>query len=229
MRKLPDTERKRIRAQRACLRGYSWGFPGGESAFLKADSDALRIDLDHLTDLFDRYQQAVTLPAATFPLKEGPFSRAALLESAKVPLFKRLANGDPCDERRVEEMSEGWDKTQVLLWGNWFYIRTLNHEEQYAKALQEIDRVRSSFGLELVPLHTWDKAEDATYFSPQTLRNMILILEYRAKAAVYAHDQLSVTNNAKDFLLHRYELSPHFEMTGGDPTRFILKPACDAQ
>jgi hypothetical protein len=183
--------------ERACLKSYSSGFPGGEKAFLNADSESLRRDLDHVEALFSQF--------------------------ATQGKFPKSVKDDP-DEQRKLHIELGWDRQQVLLWGNFFYIRRLYEEADFERAIAEAVRVRGTFGLEIHPLTTWDKLEEATYFSKQALRNMIAIIEYRSQAKL-SLDSSARTKLAEDFIPNRDALKPFFKTTG-DPTADILRPYC---
>jgi hypothetical protein len=181
---------------RACLKSYSSGFPGGEGAFLKANSQSLRSDLDHLQSLFKEVKASEKLPS----------------------------NNDPDEVRRLHILL-GWDREQVLLWGNFFYIRRLAEEGNYSAVVAEVARVRRTFGLEVHPLKTWDQLEEVTYFSKQSLKNMITILEFEARVKVIAPDDIARTTLAESFISNRDALKPFFGITG-DPTREIVEPYC---
>jgi hypothetical protein len=197
VRNLSADQLARGTLERACLKSYSDGFPGGEEAFLKADSETLRKDLDHVDGLFTQYAAA------------GNFAKGA---------------GNEPDQHRKTHIELGWDREQVLLWGNFYYIRRLFEEGKFKQVLVEVTRVRKTFSLEVRPLASWDKLEEATYFSKQSLRNLISTMDYRAQA------KLPTTTTARviladDFIAKRDALKPFFKMTG-DPTREMLKPYC---
>jgi phosphopantetheinyl transferase (holo-ACP synthase) len=187
-RKLTQAEADLLMQERACVRSYSSGFPGKEEAFLKANSTALRKDLDQLPALFE--------PSAKLTGQQ-----------------LALAMGTDPQWQRKYEIAQGWDRTQVLLWGNFFYVRQLYKERAYKKVIVEVARVRKTFGLTVAPLKNWDKAEANTYFSQQSLRNMLANLEYGAKA------QLADTPEAKEalakaFAADRDALKPFYKFTG---------------
>src|ERR1700722_10897036 len=182
--------------ERACLKSYGSGFPGGEEAFLKADSYSLRKDLDHLEKLFQ---------------SEGPKTS---LPSGKDPDYSRKAH-----------ILVGWDRDQVLLWGNFFYIRRLSDESKFREVVTEAARVRRTLGLDVHPLKHWDNLEGATYFSKQSLRNMIVILEYQARSRTLGNDEASRAKLAEEFIANRDALKPFFDFAG-DPTKENLDPYC---
>ncbi len=183
---------------RACLKSYSAGFPGGEDAFLKADSDSIRKDLKLVTGLFDQY-------------KGGQ-------KFAEVKT-------DP-NYLRKEHIELGWDRNQVLLWGNFFYMLRLYKEGQYEKVLSMADEIKRTYGLTVKPLASWDDLEEKTYYSKQSLKNIIALIVYRAHAQLDTDDSAAQISLAKSFIADRDALRPFLD-TYGDPTTEILGPYCD--
>ena len=196
--KRPQSDLSNTTLERACLKSYSSGFPGGEEAFLKADSYSLRKDLDHLQILFKS------------------------VEGGGKPSLPSTKDRDY--DRKIHILV-GWDRDQVLLWGNFFYIRRLFAEEKFKEVVAEAGRVRKTLGLDVHSLKNWDQLEGATYFSKQSLRNMIVILEYQALSRTIGSDEVSRTKLAEDFIANRDALKPYFDFTG-DPTKEILEPYC---
>jgi len=126
---------------------------------------------------------------------------------------------------RKLHIAAGWDREEVLLWGNFFYIRRLFAEDAFGDALKEVARVREKFGLEVRPLAHWDQLEQATCYSKQALRNMISVIEYRARAKLDVNDPEAKIRLAEAFILDRDSLKPFFGVTG-DPTISIIQPYC---
>jgi hypothetical protein len=104
----------------------------------------------------------------------------------------------------------------------------LNSEEKFATVVKEAGRIRDEFGLTVVPLKAWDTAEGNTYFSPQTLRNMIAALEYTAKGSLAPSSGPERSSLIQAFLKDQAAFAPTISFTG-DPAEAILSPACPAK
>jgi hypothetical protein len=131
------------------------------------------------------------------------------------------------DQKRIAKIKAGWDREQVLLWGNAALMRKLSKEGQWGQILIETARVRKEFGLRIVPLTSWDRAQQATYFSPQALRNIISAWEYGAKG-----NQAPQSGPERDVLVKAYladepALAPTM-MFHHSAAREVLKPVCAA-
>jgi hypothetical protein len=175
-----------------------YAYPGGEEALLKASSSEIRDDVVHLKELFDKRSE---LKISTLPEN---------------------------DKLRVVKMELGWNREQVLLWGNWAYMRQLDSEEKFEAVLKEAERIRGEFGLNVVPLKHWDAADQNTYFSPQTLRNMIAAFEYSAKGHLTAESGPERTALVKAYLVDQPALAPTMTFTG-NPGDSVLAPVCSTQ
>lgn len=141
------------------------------------------------------------------------------------PQFGALSKNDQLRALRIEM---GWNREQVLLWGNFFYLRQLSNDEQYETVIQEAERIRKDFGLTVQPLKVWDAADANTYFSPQTLRNMISALEYDAKGHVMPKSGSQRDALVKEYLIDEAALRPTMEFTG-NPGESVLGPICTSR
>ncbi len=173
----------------------SYSYPGGEEALVNASSAQVRDDLKHLTTLFDSYSK---LNIKTLPEN---------------------------DQLRVIRIEMGWQREQVLLWGNMFYIRKLYTEEKYATILKEVERIRNEFGLDVAPLKKWDDADDATYYSVQTLRNMIATFEFAAKGHLLSNSGPERQQLVASYLKDEPALVPTFAFSV-NPGKAVLGPVC---
>jgi hypothetical protein len=176
----------------------SYEYPGGEEALLKASSSEIRDDLMHLQELFDKHSDL------------------------------KIATLSHNDKLRVVKIELGWQREQVLLWGNWAYLRQLDTEENFEAIIKEANRIRSEFGLKVVPLKRWDDAEQNTYFSPQALRNMIAAFEYSAKGHVTGKSGPERTALVNAYLTDQPALAPTMSFTG-NPGESVLGPSCQTQ
>jgi hypothetical protein len=132
------------------------------------------------------------------------------------------------DRYRMERIRLGWSREQVLLWGNFLYLQRLDEVHNFEVLLREVARIRREFGLKISPLTNWNEAEEGTYFSPQTLRNMIVALEYSAKGNL-----TSPVGPERDALVKAYLVdAPVFTATllySGNPGISVLGPSCEAR
>jgi len=208
-RKLSTSEVKEVERTRACLKSYSSGFPGGEQAFLLAPSSAVRTDLATMEQLFAK-REPIRVPKTRDELHA----------------IKKL---DPQFERKWN-IQGGWDRQQVLLWGHFFYARTLYTEGELEEFQQERRRIEEAFGpITVTRLSEWDSADNATYYSKASLRNMIRLLEYSVDALQIQRDptltrakkRQAANKLAGLFNADRLALSPYFSVAG-DPTEAIL-------
>jgi hypothetical protein len=201
LRALTVDEQVKGQFERACRKTYSSGFPGGDEAFLHANSQSLRMDLDHVKALFK-------LPSSA--------------------LDPRANSKDDPDHLRKLHISLGWDREQVLLWGDYFYIRRLFEENKIEEMQAEIDKIRNTFGLVIVPLDHWDILEQKTYYSKQALKNIIATFEYRAQIRLHSEDPDATAKLAVSYMHDRRALRPFFDVTG-DPTAEILSDYCSGK
>jgi hypothetical protein len=223
---LTNAELTRLVDTRACLKSYSQDFPGGEDAFIKADSAAVKADLGTVRNLFDQAQLGPT------GLVRRDFATIEALTLGK-PIYKFPINNVDPQRHRKSHINDGWNREQVLLWGNYFLTIILYKEGRYEEVVKEASSIRSEFGLNVVPITHWDGAEDATYYSPATLRNLIAISDYAAKAKLLGRNkQKSGRKSAdmltEDFLKNRDALAPLFQL-GIDPTDDMLATYCQAR
>jgi hypothetical protein len=131
------------------------------------------------------------------------------------------------DQKRIAKIKSGWDREQVLLWGNAALIRKLSKEGQWGQILIDSARVRKEFGLRIEPLTSWDKAQQATYFSPQALRNIISAWEYGAKGNLTPQSGPERDALVKAYLADEPALAPTM-MFHHSAAREVLKPVCVA-
>jgi len=193
---LTDSRFQTIEFRRACIKSYSAGFPGGEEAFTQASAAEIKQDLLHVQKLFDNKQRSTTTT---------------------------LSHDD---ELRVLHIELGWSREQVLLFGNWAYLQRLRKEGDFATILEEVSSLRRSFDLSVVPLQSWDKAQNKTYFSPQTLKNMIVAFEYSAKGNTTAESGPDREALVKAYLVDAKAFTPTMKFTG-NPGKWVLGPVCD--
>jgi hypothetical protein len=132
------------------------------------------------------------------------------------------------DKLRLVKIELGWNREQVLLWGNWAYLRQLDKEENFEVVIEEARRVRDQFGLGVVPLTKWDDAEENTYFSPQALRNMIAAFEYSARGHLTSESGPKRTALVKAYLTDQPAFAPTMSFTG-NPGDAVLGPICRTQ
>jgi len=198
---LTQAEKTAVDQRRACIKGYSAGFPGGKEAFLTADAATLRDDLRHVEQLF--------------------------AYAAKNDLASPAAEALDPSGNRTAHILGGWDREQVLLWGGFFYMRRLYEEEQLDALLDQVNRIRSTFGIRVTQLSYWDDADEATYFSTASLRDMLRLLELnmaavRELSAPPAQQRAAGERLAGMFVAERQALSPFFKVVR-DPSDHILQ------
>jgi hypothetical protein len=131
------------------------------------------------------------------------------------------------DRQRVSKIEAGWSREQVLLWGNFMLVKKLNTEKQYDQVLSEVARIRNEFGLRVIPLTSWDRAQANTYFSPQALRNMIVALEYGAKGNLVPPSGPERDELVKSYLSDEPALAPTMLFTHS-AARAVLTSVCVA-
>jgi hypothetical protein len=199
VRKLSPAEKAEGLIRRACLIAYSDGFPGGEQAFLHATADDIGDDLDHVKALFD-------IPSAQRTIQGTPWIKAP-------------------HKTREFQIALGWDREQVLLWGSFAYIQRLTREGRSAEIVDKTAAIRKALGLQVAPLKTTDELEEHTYFSPQNLRNMIVTMEFAARADLNAGNAKEMKLLAAEYLKVHDDLSPFGQMAT-DPTVDILTRYC---
>jgi hypothetical protein len=169
-----------------------------------------------------------------------PGGEGALLKARASELRADLATVEHLFDSKVNPLHEsdlqykrrlhilgGWDRDQVLLWGNYYYLRRLYEEGQFSRIHAELARLHSRFGLDDMTPPRWDAAEYNTYFSKEALRGMIrlLDLQVRATEALAKSDSphVRVANNlAAELLAQGAAMAPFFKFAP-NPAEDILK------
>jgi hypothetical protein len=109
---------------------------------------------------------------------------------------------------RARYIKNGWSRKQVLLWGSAFMIRLAYRAGDYDDVIAEAAKARAEFGLKPAKLDYWDELDEHTYFSPEALGNMIISLEYQARARKPGTSKAVMHSIAADYMRDREALMP---------------------
>jgi hypothetical protein len=196
VRELSEAEKKKIQRERACVQTYAAQFPGGLDEMQNASLDDLKRNLD----LLERWLKG-----------------------------HRPSSGKNKDARQADEfrsiLVEKWDREQPILWGTAFYMRRAYSEGEWEAVLAAASKVRQEFGLKTEPLASWDSAEENTYFSKTTLRNMIVGMEYSAKVRKPGNNRSTIQAIAKQYMGDRESIYP-ISAYAFNPDETVFKPLC---
>jgi len=108
---------------------------------------------------------------------------------------------------RMAYIRNGWDREQVLLFGSQLLIRAYYQKGDYESALTVISDLRKEYPI-VVRQVVWDEMEAATYFSADTLRNMIASLEYMAKVRLPGQSKAAMAQVVDAYIKDRLHLDP---------------------
>lgn len=128
--------------------------------------------------------------------------RAAFANPKKLP----LNTNDPLSVR-MAFILDGWDREQVLLFGSSLLIRAHYQNGDYDKALAEITELRKEYPITVQPV-VWDELQEHTYFSSDTLRNMIASVEYMAKVRRPGQSKAAMDRIVDAYMKDRSYLDP---------------------
>lgn len=128
--------------------------------------------------------------------------RAAFANPKNLP----LDIGNPRSVR-MAYIRNGWDREQVLLFGSQLLIRAHYQNGDYDNALAVIADLRREYSITVQPV-VWDEMEEATYFSADTLRNMIASVEYMAKVRRPGQSKAAMAQVVDAYMKDRSNLDP---------------------
>lgn len=218
--KLDKKQWDAIYNQRACLKTYGIGFPGGVDGLMNASAAQIKADLVHLTGLFNT--------AKTRTISSAQIEAVAAELSPQKSDDNYTLNANNRDTMRLKDIQNGISREQILLWGYHFYLRKLFAEGSYQKLIDEIAVLKGQFNMAVAP-RRWDEAETHSYFSAQSLKNMIAMLEFKAGAKLIMGNTEAGKVLLTNFLETRKALMPIFKHVDGDPTSQVRAPYCGAK
>lgn len=128
--------------------------------------------------------------------------RAAFANPRNLPLVK-----DNPLSVRMALIHIGWDREQVLLFGSYLLIRSHYQNGDYDNALAVIADLRKEYPITVQPV-VWDELQQATYFSANTLRNMIASVEYMAKVRQPGQPKAAMAQVVDAYMKDRSHLDP---------------------
>lgn len=128
--------------------------------------------------------------------------RAAFANPRKLPLDKN----NPLSVR-MALIRNGWDREQVLLFGTYLLIRAHYQNGDYDSALSVISDLRKEYPITVQPV-VWDELQERTYFTADTLRNMIASVEYMAKVRLPGQSKAAMAQVVDAYMKDRSHLDP---------------------
>jgi hypothetical protein len=198
VRDAPPAQDEAVGAGEAvCIKSYPWPWAGGfqEKKFARLDTDAMRRIRDRNDSI------AARLLAGDPALKEG------------------ADPGEP--DRTLRRRISGDDLEQVRLYGDFLLLRFLVMERSIPAALDFVAKLRAKRDLTVRPVKlTYE--EKHTYYSRQSLRNMIVALELTARALDPRDRGRGVPALAAEVLDVRGALA-EYKSIAGDPSEIILR------
>ncbi|NHZ91031.1 hypothetical protein F2P45_18695 [Massilia sp. CCM 8733] len=216
-KKLSKKEYNVVTTERACVQSYGIGYPGGVAGLMKATATEFKADLVLLTGLVNT-------------AKNKTLSRAqlqAVVEelTPQKNSDNQTLNASNRDTMRTKQIQDGMNREQMLLWGHHLYLRKLYEEGSDQKLIDEVLALQGQFNM-AVASRTWDEAESHTYFSVQSLKNMITIYAFKAQARLAKGNGQAGKALLANYMKARKAFIPMFGVTGGDPTGEIRAPYC---
>jgi len=218
-----------IARRRACERSYR--FKGGSEKILIASPEEIREDFERFRYLFSYYdkwtesekQKLRDIPEPVEDENKDPFTNIIIL--AIVHSFQKSHKDLSFEDvLRLESMTKGIDREQVMLFGRLLLIQSLRLNDRNQEAAQMFKQMRKTLKIQEQKL---DIGDENTYFQKQTLRNLIAMNGYAAEAAVSGTLQDDGELIA-DYLDNREALSPLFgskwpAIEAADPDSLLLK------
>ncbi len=134
-------------------------------------------------------------------------------------LLDKLFLRSAVERETILLMAEGVDPEQIRLYADFLYCSSPNLDSQLIKTCVAEARTRS--GINTVKTVETDRAEEVTYFSKQSLINMLTTIEFGARAKEAIKDVKSAIDLAADYLDARPSLEAHFSICG-EPTEDVL-------
>lgn len=108
---------------------------------------------------------------------------------------------------RMAYIRNGWDREQVLLFGSQLLIRAHYQRGEYESALTAISELRKEYPI-VVRQVVWDEMQEHTYFSADTLRNMIASVEYLARVRLPGQTKAAMAQVVDAYMKDRSNLDP---------------------
>jgi len=196
-----DSVVKKIKTERVCEMSYR--FKGGHEKILTATPEEVREDAARYRQLFKYYDKLT--PAEKDELRSIPEANdenkmevVALVQGFN-DSHKDL---DFWDVVRLEELSKGASREQITFFGRLLEIQSLRLHRRFREAAQMFQQMRSSLQMRAQKL---DYGDDNTYFSPQTLQNLIAVNGYAAAGELKGTLEID-GNLIADYLDHREAL-----------------------
>jgi hypothetical protein len=217
-----DTEKERLKRERVCIGSYS--FPGGEKAFMSASSASIKADKMHLEALFAYYDK---LPASAKQLLAQTPDKGPGQTLSFHNFMREVADISTNDWIRLVVISQGVDREQMRLLGQFMYMQALRREGHYQRCALIFDEMMRSGKLSLKP-HNLDWMEQHTYLTAQSLRNLIAAEGFAAKASLPSAGLSNDAELVAGFLDSQSALLPIFTSQAyiiqvPDPSARILK------
>ncbi len=126
--------------------------------------------------------------------------------------------GTPEDISRIQQAAD-WDRTQVRLFGEFLYIRSLHNEGKANKCVADVNALIKKYNLKLKPIAITE-LDQATHFSPQVLANLIILTGVQAQNDLARPStDIKTDTHVLCFLVdNRADLEFYKERIAGDPT-----------
>ena len=185
---------KKITTERVCERSYH--FKGGNEKILTATPEEVREDATRFRQLFKYYDGLTQADKDRLKnIPEANDSNKLVVLSGVLAFNDSHKDLDFYDVLRLEELSKGASREQITLFGRLLEIQSLRLHGRFQEANQMFQQMKSvslqgktlfqqrKAGLQIQD-HKLDFGDDNTYFSPQTLRNLIAVNGYAAAGEV---------------------------------------------
>lgn len=198
----PESDIDRLVKERVCMKSYPW--PKGED-FGAGDAVA--------ADRMLQIKLQVDTMAVDFK---------ALAPEAFV---KKYATGASGIQQVRQFAGNKWDMNLLTLYGDLLYVMVLLGEGRFSDIASYIERTPRLAGIKPVAA-PWDKADENTYFSKETLHKMITAIKFIAIARTNAKTTEHALRDADAFLSLRNILGEEIKTLGNnDPGDDLLERA----
>lgn len=204
---LPANEFEIGQVQRPCLKSYPWP----EHKFLSAQQKSQD----------NEEKSAVTANEMLKIMNTNNVIAENFKATSSNDIF--AAANDMHEMIALYRLKEGMLPEQINLFGAFLYLYTLTRENRYQEALDFSKKIISDKKITAAPT-IYDDLEQATYFSKQSLSNLIIILQYTAISYLAEGTLKDQQENLADYSKIRKNLVNQFKIVP-DPYEYLYENA----
>ncbi len=244
VRLLSDAELEHITSQRVCIKSFPWD-PKAHDAFSSSTKEgwnstlgaSLRTSVHEAITKYEGSVAVLTLKGLSNTERKflhvvaqggAPYSevQSYLGFEARRTWAYYLANASKVEQQVAVILADGGSAEQMRLYADYLYCATALNEGKAEEIIACVADARKRSNPWRPRVVESDRAEEFTYYSEQSLINMLSSVEYSALAGRKMADANASLDLICRFLDDLPALEPHFETTS-DPTEAVLGTLSD--